>query len=93
MKKNKVFKIVFFISLIPFIIIVLISLYHAIFGYDVYTWIIPTYVKTVYGFEAFLESLIWLGLTLIYIPVLPICLIIQIIYLINYIIRKIKDRK
>ena len=88
MNKNKVFKIVFYISFITYIVLLLISIYHAINGYDVYTWILPEYVKTIYGMEAFLESLIWNGLRLCYIPLLPICLILQIIYLITNLFNK-----
>lgn len=89
MKKRKIYKIIFIISFLPYVILLLISLYHAIFGYDLYTMILPTYVKTLYGMEAFLQTLIWNSIRLCFIPILPICLIYQLIYLITYIFKKI----
>lgn len=82
--KNKVLKIILYISFVPYIALLLMAIYHAIFGYDVYTWILPEYVRTIYGIEAFLESFIWNFLRLWYIPVLPLCLAYQIIYAISY---------
>ncbi len=78
---KKILSIIFIISFIPYIILLGYGIYSAIFGYDVYTWILPTYVETIYGLDAFLEAVTVLGLSLIFIPVIPICIIYDIIYL------------
>ena len=85
--KEKVLKILFFISFLPFIFLLAKSTYHAIFGYDEFTWV-GYYVGTIYGFEAFLEVFVWTGLALCFIPVLPICFVYQLIYIIRCFARK-----
>ena len=90
--KSKVFKLIFKISFLPYIILILISLYYAIFGYDVYTWILPTYVKTIYGIEAFINTITWNFLDLCIIPIIPIIALYQIIYILLFIIRKNKQK-
>ena len=79
---KKIPLIIFILSFLPYIIILGYGIYCAIFGYDVYTWILPTYVETLYGLDAFLDAVTVLGLSLIFIPVIPICVIYDIIYLI-----------
>jgi hypothetical protein len=93
LKKEKIYKILLVISFLPYVLLILISLYHSIFGYDVYTLILPTYVKTIYGMEAFISTLSWNALLLCFLPILPICLLYQIIYLTTCIINKIKHNK
>lgn len=90
--KNKILKLLFKISFLPYIILILISLYYAIFGYDVYTWILPTYVKTIYGIEAFINTITWNFLGLCIIPIIPIIALYQIIYILLFIIRKNKQK-
>lgn len=90
--ENKTFKLIFKISFLLYIILILISLYYAIFGYDVYTWILPTYVRTIYGIEAFLETITWNFLRLCIIPVIPIVALYQVIYIILFIMKKIKQK-
>lgn len=84
MTKKKIFKVLFFISFLPYIILILISIYHAILGYDIYTWINHQYVETINGIDAFTETLFWNGITFSIIPILPISLIYQIIYIVIY---------
>ncbi len=79
---KRIFSVIFIISFIPYIILIGYGIYSAIFGYDVYTWILPTYVGTLYGLDAFLEAVTVLGLSLFFIPIIPICAIYEIIYLI-----------
>ena len=94
MNRKKIAKIIFILSFLPYIILILISLYHAVYGYDVYTLIKPQYVRTIYGIEAFGESLVWNALVLCVIPVLPIVFIYQITYIIiNVIIKLLKRNK
>ena len=93
MNKKKIAKIIFILSFLLYIILILISLYHAIFGYDVYTLIKPKYVRTVYGIEAFGETLLWNALVLCVIPVLPIVLIYQVTYIIIKLLKRNKKNK
>ena len=93
MNKNKIFKIIFWISFLTYIILFLISVHSAIFGHHVYTWIGNQYIRTIYGIEAFTETIIWYGLRLCVIPVLPTVLIIQIIYVVIYTKNKRKIKK
>lgn len=79
---KRIFSVIFIISFIPYIILIGYGIYSAIFGYDVYTWILPTYVGTLYGLDAFLEAVTVLGLYLIFIPIIPICAIYEVVYLI-----------
>ena len=90
MNKNKIFKVIFILSFLPYIILALISLYYAIFGYDVYTWIKPVYTRTIYGMDAFFNSLIWNLLS--WIPILILVIIYQIIYTIIIVVKRIKKR-
>lgn len=87
--KKKVVKGLFIISFLPFVFLIIFALYNAIVGYDVYTMILPTYVKTIYGIEAFKEVLFWYGLSFIIIPVLPVCFIYQVVYSV-YLKKKMK---
>lgn len=86
--KKKIFKTILIISLLPYILIMIHALYCSIFGYDVYTWILPTYVRTIYGMEAFLEILVWDALACTFIPVLPICFIYQVVYIVTKLIKR-----
>ena len=80
MKKN-ITKIIFILSFLPYIILILVSLYYAIFGHDVYAFL-GVYIRTDYGVKAFLDTLLWNVLTLCYIPVLPVISVYQILYII-----------
>jgi len=90
MNKRKLLRIVLWLSFTPYLVLVVYSLYHAIFGYDVYTWILPQYLRTIYGWDAFLEVFLWTGLSLCLILIIPICFLYQIIYLIIYLIKYIR---
>ena len=83
MNKNKIFKIIFLISFLPYIILLLLSIYSAIFGHDTYTWLERQYIETLYGIEAFKETIIWCGLGMCMVPILPTAVIIQIIYIVK----------
>lgn len=83
--------IIFLISFIPYVVLLGYGLYSAIFGYGVYTWILPAYVETLYGLDAFLEAVTVLGLTLLFVPLLPICLLYQVIFVAVKLILKFKN--
>lgn len=95
---KKVSKIILIISFFPYLIILLISLYCAIFGFDVYqhTGIPDTmvsefeYSNTDYGIDAFflvLKSLIFVFS--IWIPILPVILGYQVLCLIIFKIKSL----
>jgi len=93
MNKKKILRIVLWLSFIPYLFLIVYSLYHAIFGYDVYTMILPQYVRTIYGWDAFSEVFVWTALVLCFIPILPICFLYQIIYFIRYLINFIRTKR
>ena len=90
--KKRISKIIFILSFLPYIVLILISLYYAIFGHDVYAFL-GGYIRTDYGMTAFLDTLIWNVLSLCFIPVLPVIATYQIIFIIIHLIRYIKNKK
>jgi hypothetical protein len=93
MEKRRILRIVLWLSFTPYIFLIIYSLYHAIFGYDVYTWILPQYLRTIYGWDAFLEVFLLMGLSLFVIPIIPICFLYQIMYFIGYLIKIIRFKR
>ena len=89
--KRKISKTFFILSFLPYIILVLISSYYAIFGNDIYAFM-GGYIRTDYGMTAFLDTLTWNCLILTFIPILPISLIYQIIYILIYIYKRISKK-
>ncbi len=92
MNKKKILRIVLCLSFIPYLFLIVYSLYHAIYGYDLNTWILPQYIRTIYGWDAFSEVFIWTALVLCVVPILPICLLYQIIYFIRYLLNFIRRK-
>jgi hypothetical protein len=92
MDKRKILRIVLALSFTPYIFLIVYSLYYAIFGYDVYTLILPQYLRTVYGWDAFSEVFLWTGLSLSAIPIIPVCFLYQTIYFIRYLIKVIRSK-
>lgn len=82
--KNKIFKLIFILSFMPYVFALLIALKCAVFG-------VSFLGETLYyGFEGFFIGMI--GVWVYYVlraPILPICLIFQI----GYIIIKLKNKK
>lgn len=85
-------RIVLCTSFLPYIAGVILGIVYAISGYDVTTYT-GVYVKTIYGFEAFRDVITWYGLGLIFIPIIPVCLIFQIVYFICWLVKYIKKSK
>lgn len=78
--KKKLEKIIFILSFLPYILILLISLYVAIFGDNVYT--ISGEKYGVFGLDVFLNWLTELiYVYCVWIPILPVVAIYQVIYL------------
>ena len=93
MNKQKIFRLIFALSFLPYVILLIIALCHAIFGLAEYTWILPLYVGTIYGMDAFLDSLVWNGLKLCFIPVLPITAAYQVVFIIVTAVHAIQRKK
>lgn len=96
MNKNKknVYKIVFILSFIPYIIMILFSLYFAIYGEEIYTFMRQEYIRTDYRIPVFIKSmsmLIYIGTFKV--PIVPILIVYQIVYILNVIIRKKENKK
>jgi len=85
---TKILRIILLLSFAPYLFWVGCSFYHAVFGYDVYTWILPQYVRTIYGWDAFLEVFVWTAIKMCFIPVLPICFLYQVIYFVICMIKR-----
>ena len=85
-------RIVLCVSFLPYVVGVILGIVYAIVGYDVLT-VTGVYVKTMYGFEAFREVITWYGLGLTFIPVIPICFIFQLIYLLWWLVKRLRQPK
>lgn len=92
MKKSKIFRIIFMLSFVPYIVLLSISIYYAINGYDVYTWILPVYKGTIYGWEAFKQTIFLYGISMCIIPVLPTVTIYQVVYIVGMLIKKYRNK-
>ena len=80
--KNKVIKILFKISFLPYILILLYGLGSAFWG-------LSFFFNTCYGFEAFaLTVLFCLYFFTLMIPIIPVCLIFQIFYILKHRVKK-----
>lgn len=83
MKTNKsIMKIIFFLSFLPAIIIIVISIYYAAAGHAYYDQLEPGKVSHVaYGLEEFVNSILYYGGYLsLHIPILQICIVYQVCY-------------
>lgn len=83
MDKNKAAKIILIISFVPYGLVILSGIIGAIFGAGFF-------FDTVYGWDGFLIGALGACISMIYIPILPACLIYQIIYLVRSKIEVIK---
>jgi len=85
--KKRIFKIMFWISLLPYVILLVMGIWHAFFGF---TFFSATYT----GWEGFVNSVFILGWAccVIY-PVLPVCLLYQMIFLIYMIAKRWKKNR
>jgi hypothetical protein len=75
-------RIWFRLSFVPFMLMLLYGVYSAFFGID-FLW------SRTYGIDGFLLAMMFGGIALVVIPVLPLCIVWQIIY----IIRRRKEKK
>lgn len=72
--KSKAAKIVFLISWLPWAAVLLYGVYGVFFGVD--------FFGTRYGWEGFLVGIMCAGILLCIVPVLPVCLIYEICYIV-----------
>lgn len=80
-KRLNIKKILFIISICCWILYLSYGLYSFMFGYRECFF----HCTHLYGFDAFLSSMFWVGLAFCIIPILPITLIYIIIYVFNLI--------
>lgn len=93
-RKLSISKIIFWCSFIPYIVIILISLYYAINGHDVKAFVSGDYIRTDYGLTAFLNVGLWLVCwSSMVVPIIPIMFIYQIIFIVCYVIRGFKRKE
>lgn len=78
-KKYDKTKIIFILSFIPYIVLILFTIYSAIFGFR-YSFFTTSTV--VYGIEAIKAIMLFYGVGFCIIPVFPTCIVYQIIYLV-----------
>lgn len=85
--KKRIFKIILWISLLPYVILFVMGIWHAFFGF---TFFSATYT----GWEGFVNSVFILGWAccVIY-PVLPVCLLYQIVYTIYVFVMKSRKKQ
>ena len=77
MKKNIVFKIILVLSFAPYAFALIYGIYSAFAGFNI-----------IYGFNVFFSVAILVLWILCSIPVVPVCLIYQTAYLLNFLIEK-----
>lgn len=94
MKNLNKLKIIFLISFVPYILLLIPACYNAVFGYYDAPLLPGGASQTYYGFEAVKYTIFWYGFIFsIIIPVFPICVVYQIIYLIITINKKIRQHR
>ncbi|MDE6519134.1 MAG: hypothetical protein K2K91_01555 [Ruminococcus sp.] len=79
--KNKIPKIILILSFAPYVFVLLYGVCSAFFGFGFI-------FVTSYGFNAFTNGIIFMTLLLCYYPVIPICLIYQLVYLAVFVMKK-----
>lgn len=84
LNKEKILRVLFKLSFLPYILLLLLAIYNAIFGCTV---ILSTY----YGLEAFNSTIALLGFAgCTYFPIFPIVFLYEVFYLIWIKVRKNK---
>ena len=82
--KEKVLKIILKISFIPYLLLLLLGINSAIYGFSFFG-------TSTYGIEGFMDSITIYGFALVSIfPVIPVCLVYEIFYFIRYMVKKNK---
>ena len=81
---NKKLKIILIVSFVPYILVLLCGILCAIHG-------VTFIYNEVYGTDAFILGVMALGALLVfYVPIIPVCAIFQVVYLVR---RKISKNK
>ena len=84
--KKRIANIAFWVSLLPYGVLLVMGIWHAFFGF---TFFSATYT----GWEGFVNSVFILGWACCVIcPVLPVCLLYQMIYIVYAIIKRRKKK-
>lgn len=78
---KKIPKIILILSFAPYVFLLLCGIYSAFAGFGFF-------FSTSYGFQGFMDSIFLMGFLLCWYPVLPSCLIYQLVYLFVFIMKK-----
>lgn len=85
--KSKVFKFIFIVSFIPYILILIGGINGAVNGAEFF-------FSTSYGLDGFIIDMIAINLAMFNVPIIPICIVIEIAYCIrNIVLKKISMKK
>lgn len=76
-----ILKILLMLSFAPYVFCLGYSIYSAVFGFSFF-------FSTSYGFDAFKSSIVLTVFLLCFYPVIPVCLIYQIIYTAVFVMKK-----
>ncbi|WP_028518623.1 hypothetical protein [Ruminococcus flavefaciens] len=74
---SKKYTISFIVSYVPYLLLLLYSLYCSKFGF--------TFFTTTYGWEGFYSAFVIMGIVFCVIPVFPLCFFWQIFYIVKWI--------
>jgi len=72
--ETKIYKIILYISFLPYLLLLGYGIYSAIFGFTFF-------FSTSYGFDGFIGAITIMGIIFFaYYPVIPVCMVYQLIY-------------
>ena len=74
---SKGYKISFILSYIPYLLLLIYSIFASVYGFNFFT--------TTYGWEGFYTSFLIVGAVFCVIPVFPLCLFWQILYIVKWV--------
>lgn len=77
--KHTIAKIIFIISFVPFLFCIFAGIVCAFRGYT-YTEILGDIPTTIYGFKAFFEVFITDLVAMIFLGIIPVCMVYQLVY-------------
>lgn len=82
--KSKVVKTLFIISFLPYLLVLIYGIIRSFLGF-------PFLFTVIYGFDAFVFSIVYVLYTFTIIPVIPICLIFQVCYILKNKVKRFKN--
>ena len=81
--EKKTYKVIFIISFIPYFLLIIAGIWCSIMGFT------HLFGAIAYGIEALKDTIVFYGIVFsIFIPIIPVCFLYQIIYVIKKLINK-----